>query len=87
MFAKDSPQDLLLRGFSREYILDKTGTDVGYHGNAIKDAWRKVFMDALVAQGWQFKEELVFDNNQKSHFHRSNGNDKHEYESMLVFIR
>lgn len=50
-------------------------------------ACRSVFMDALVAQGWQLKEELLFDNNQKSHFHRSNGNDKHEYESMLVFFR
>jgi hypothetical protein len=50
-------------------------------------ACRSVFMDALVAHGWQFKEELVFDNNQKSHFHRSNGNGKHEYESMLVFVR
>lgn len=50
-------------------------------------ACRSVFMDALVAQGWQLKEELVFDNNQKSHFHRSNGNDKYEYESMLVFVR
>lgn len=50
-------------------------------------ACRKVFADALDEYGWQFKEELVFDNNQKSHFHRSNGNDKHEYESMLVFIR
>ena len=50
-------------------------------------ACRSVFMDVLVAQGWQLKEELVFDNNQKSHFHRSNGNDKHEYESMLVFVR
>lgn len=48
---------------------------------------RSVFMDALVAHGWQFKEELLFDNNQKSHFHRSNGIDKHEYESMLVFVR
>lgn len=50
-------------------------------------ACRGVFEDVLVAQGWQLKEELVFDNNQKSHFHRSNGNDKHEYESMLVFVR
>ena len=50
-------------------------------------ACREVFADALVAQGWRLKEELVFDNNQKSHFHRSNGNDKHEYESMLVFVR
>lgn len=50
-------------------------------------ACRSVFADALEAQGWQLKAELVFDNNQKSHFHRSNGNDKHEYESMLVFVR
>ena len=50
-------------------------------------ACRSVFMDALVAQGWQLKEELVFDNNQKSHFHRVSGMTKHEYESMLVFVR
>lgn len=50
-------------------------------------ACRSVFDDALAEQGWELKEELLFDNNQKSHFHRSNGNDKHEYESMLVFVR
>ena len=50
-------------------------------------ACRKVFADALEKQGWQFKEELVFDNNQKSHFHRVSGMTKHEYESMLVFTR
>lgn len=50
-------------------------------------ACRKVFADALEAQGWEFKEELVFDNNQKSHFHRVSGMTKREYESMLVFIR
>lgn len=50
-------------------------------------ACRSVFMDALVAQGWQLKEELVFDNNQKSHFHRVSGMTKREYESMLVFTR
>lgn len=50
-------------------------------------ACRSVFEDALVAQGWQLKEELVFDNNQKSHFHRVSGMTKHEYESMLVFTR
>ena len=50
-------------------------------------ACRSVFMDALAAQGWHFKEELVFDNNQKSHFHRVSGMTKHEYESMLVFTR
>lgn len=50
-------------------------------------ACRKVFADALEEQGWEFKEELVFDNNQKSHFHRVSGMTKREYESMLVFIR
>lgn len=50
-------------------------------------ACRGVFKDALEEHGWKFKEELLFDNNQKSHSHRSNGNDKHEYESMLVFVR
>lgn len=50
-------------------------------------ACRSVFADALVAQGWQLKEELVFDNNQKSHFHRVSGMTKREYESMLVFTR
>lgn len=50
-------------------------------------ACRKVFADALKKQGWTFKEELVFDNNQKSHFHRVSGMTKREYESMLVFVR
>ncbi|MBS6286254.1 MAG: hypothetical protein KH433_02445 [Campylobacter concisus] len=50
-------------------------------------ACRSVFEDALVAQGWQLKDELVFDNNQKSHFHRVSGMTKREYESMLVFVR
>lgn len=50
-------------------------------------ACRKVFEDALEEQGWQLKEELVFDNNQKSHFHRVSGMTKREYESMLVFVR
>ena len=50
-------------------------------------ACRKAFEDALVEQGWALKEELVFDNNQKSHFHRVSGMTKREYESMLVFVR
>lgn len=50
-------------------------------------ACRSVFADALEAQGWELKEELVFDNNQKSHFHRVSGMTKREYESMLVFTR
>lgn len=50
-------------------------------------ACRGVFKDALEGQGWELKEELVFDNNQKSHFHRVSGMTKREYESMLVFVR
>lgn len=50
-------------------------------------ACRKVFADALEMQGWELKEELLFDNNQKSHFHRVSGMTKREYESMLVFTR
>lgn len=50
-------------------------------------ACRGVFKDALAEQGWELKEELVFDNNQKSHFHRVSGMTKREYESMLVFVR
>ena len=50
-------------------------------------ACRSVFADALAEQGWALKEELVFDNNQKSHFHRVLGMTKREYESMLVFTR
>ena len=50
-------------------------------------ACRSVFADALEEQGWEFKEELVFDNNQKSHFHRVSGMTKREYEAILVFVR
>lgn len=50
-------------------------------------ACRSVFVDALEEQGWELKEELLFDNNQKSHFHRVSGMTKREYESMLVFVR
>lgn len=50
-------------------------------------ACRSVFADALEEQGWELKEELLFDNNQKSHFHRVSGMTKREYESMLVFTR
>lgn len=33
LFEKDSPEDLVLRGFGRDEITVKTGIDVGYHGN------------------------------------------------------
>lgn len=36
MYKKDSHQDLVLRGFDREYILEKTGFDVGYHAASVK---------------------------------------------------
>lgn len=36
MYKKDSHQDLVLRGFDREFILEKTGIDVGYHAASVK---------------------------------------------------
>lgn len=36
LFEQNSVEDYVLRGFSRDEILDFTGVDVGYHGNAVK---------------------------------------------------
>lgn len=36
LLPKDEPLDLVLRGFGQSEILDKTGFDVGYHGNGVK---------------------------------------------------
>lgn len=36
LFDEDSCQDLLLRGFDQEFILERTGLDVGYHGAKLK---------------------------------------------------
>ena len=36
LFEENSYQDLVCRGFSREYILGKTGKDVGYHASSVK---------------------------------------------------
>lgn len=36
LLQQNSPEDYVLRGFSREDILTFTGTDVGYHGNSMK---------------------------------------------------
>jgi hypothetical protein len=33
LFKKDSPEDLILRGFTRKDILNRTGADVGAHGS------------------------------------------------------
>ena len=32
LLVENSPEDLVLRGFSQDYILRRTGVDVGYHG-------------------------------------------------------
>lgn len=32
LLKKNTPKDLMLRGFDRDTILDRTGADVGYHG-------------------------------------------------------
>ena len=36
LFKQNSAEDYVLRGFSQSEILDFTGVDVGYHGNAVK---------------------------------------------------
>ena len=36
LFKQNSAEDYVLRGFSQIEILDFTGVDVGYHGNALK---------------------------------------------------
>lgn len=36
LLKKNSPKDLMLRGFDRDTILDRTGTDIGYHGAALR---------------------------------------------------
>lgn len=36
LFEKDSAFDLAMRGFTQDYILNKTGFDVGYHNAKIK---------------------------------------------------
>lgn len=36
LLKQNSAEDYVLRGFSREEILEWTGIDVGYHGNALK---------------------------------------------------
>lgn len=36
LFKQNSAEDYVLRGFSQSEILDFTGVDVGYHGNALK---------------------------------------------------
>lgn len=42
LFALNSPEDLLCRGFSREEIVNLTGVDVGYNGAAFKTRLRGV---------------------------------------------
>ena len=42
LFEKDSAFDLAMRGFTQDYILDKTGFDVGYHNAKIKTQMRGI---------------------------------------------
>lgn len=36
LFERDSPEDLILRGFTREYILKHTGFDAGYRNSNVR---------------------------------------------------
>lgn len=38
LFKKDSVEDLICRGYKRDYILQKTGVDVGYNASGFKTA-------------------------------------------------
>lgn len=70
-----------------EVVKNCSASNVKLFAVQTNQACRSVFADALEEQGWELKEELLFDNNQKSHFHRVSGMTKREYESMLVFVR
>lgn len=37
LFSQDTPLDLMLRGFGRQQILDRTGQDVGYNGRRLRE--------------------------------------------------
>ena len=81
LFEKDSPKDLLLRGFSREEILQKTGIDVGYHGAFLKS-------ECLDIDRLEYKAEYVIRNFEKSYVLQvldayAEGADKQQILSML----
>lgn len=42
LFEKDSVLDLALRGFDRNYILNQTNCDVGYHNSKIKSKMKNI---------------------------------------------
>lgn len=50
-------------------------------------ACRQVFLSGLENHGWRLAEELTYENERKSHFHRGGTRTKREFESMLVMIR
>lgn len=49
LFDCDSPVDLMCRGFDREQVKDRTGTDIGYHGSRLKSVTRGVDRGAYKA--------------------------------------
>lgn len=81
LFEKDSPKDLLLRGFSREEILQRTAVDVGYHGALLKSECSEI--DRL-----EYKAEYIIKNFEKSYVLQvldayAEGADKQQVLSML----
>lgn len=81
LFEKDSPKDLLLRGFSREEILQRTAVDVGYHGVLLKSECSEI--DRL-----EYKAEYIIKNFEKSYVLQvldayAEGADKQQVLSML----
>jgi len=45
LFEKNSPEDLILRGFTREYIFDKTGFDAGYKNSNARGKFESINRD------------------------------------------
>lgn len=60
----DSPIDLMLRGFSRDEVLVRTGVDIGYHGAALRRAAAEI--DRFVYKVEHVKERVPSEDVQKS---------------------
>ena len=63
LFQKDSPEDLILRGFTRKMIIAKTGVDVGAHTSEIRTRAATVDSKSYIAEyiKTNFSDTQIFD--------------------------
>lgn len=70
LFDKDSPEDLILRGFARNAILSKTGINIGMHGSETRKRVagidNKEYIAAFIKSNFSNKEILNIINIHKS---------------------